>query len=80
MTQELINKVKVLVSEQVGTEHHLIKDEHTLTHDLGADSLDVLELSLTLEDEFNVEIPDDYIYNNTLTVIQLAQYIADNQR
>lgn len=52
-------KVQKIVSEQLNVDAEQIKEESKFTEDLGADSLDVVELVMALEEEFNVEIPDD---------------------
>ncbi|MBR2978762.1 MAG: acyl carrier protein [Myxococcaceae bacterium] len=53
------SKVKSIVAEQLGVEEHAIKAESSFTEDLGADSLDIVELVMTMEEQFGVEIPDD---------------------
>lgn len=76
MTQENNIKIKEIIKEQLGQSDDYIKDEHSLIHDLGADSLDILELSLTLEDEFGFELEDDFMFQDTLTVGALINYIS----
>lgn len=75
MTQENSIKIKEIIKEQLGQSDDYIKDEHSLIHDLGADSLDILELSLSLEDEFGFELEDDFMFQDTLTVGALINYI-----
>jgi acyl carrier protein len=53
------DRIRQLVSEQLGAERAAIKDDSRLTEDLGADDLDLVELVMAVEDEFNVEVPDD---------------------
>lgn len=48
-----------LLVDQLGCDHDAIKRESSLVDDLGCDSLDIVELTMTVEEEFNIEIPDD---------------------
>ena len=52
-------RVKRTVAEQIGYDESHIKDTERLVSDLGADSLDHIELVMALEDEFEIEIPDE---------------------
>ena len=54
-----IEKVKKIIAEQLCISVDDIKDDANIIEDLGADSLDVVELLMTFEDEFNASIPDD---------------------
>ena len=53
------NKVKKIVAEHLGVNESEIKNESTFVDDLGADSLDTVELVMALEEEFETEIPDE---------------------
>ena len=55
----LFEDVKAVVSEQLNIDEDKIKMESTFVEDLGADSLDVVELVMALEEKFDIEIPDD---------------------
>lgn len=55
----VFDRVKARVAHQLGIEEETIKPESSFVEDLGADSLDVVELVMALEDEFKIEIPDD---------------------
>ncbi|HEY9847394.1 MAG TPA: acyl carrier protein [Candidatus Caenarcaniphilales bacterium] len=57
--EEIFQKVKNIVSEQLGVDASEVKPEASFANDLGADSLDVVELVMALEEEFDVEIPDE---------------------
>ena len=70
-------KVKKIVSEQLGTDESAIKNESSFRDDLGADSLDTVELVMALEEEFDTEIPDDDAEKIT-TVQQAIDYINKN--
>jgi acyl carrier protein len=52
-------RVKKIVAEQLGVAEGDIKNESSFVNDLGADSLDTVELVMALEDEFGIEIPDE---------------------
>ena len=53
------DKVKAIVVEQLGVDEAEVKIDSTFIDDLGADSLDIVELIMAFEEEFNVEIPDE---------------------
>lgn len=52
-------KVRSIIADQLGVGEDEVKNESSFTDDLGADSLDIVELVMAMEDEFDVEIPDD---------------------
>lgn len=54
-----VEKVKEIVAEQLGVDADEVTDEASFIDDLGADSLDTVELVMALEEEFGVEIPDE---------------------
>lgn len=56
---EIAGKVKNIIVEQLGVNPEEVKDEASFIDDLGADSLDTVELVMALEEEFNAEIPDE---------------------
>ena len=53
------DKVKSIIVEQLGVEAAEVTDEASFTDDLGADSLDIVELVMAFEEEFDIEIPDE---------------------
>lgn len=57
--EEIFQKVKNIVSEQLGVDASEVTSEASFANDLGADSLDVVELVMALEEEFDIEIPDE---------------------
>ena len=60
MSQEdIFGKVQKIVAEQLGVEESEVKPEASFANDLGADSLDTVELVMALEEEFDIEIPDE---------------------
>ncbi len=68
-------RVRKIVAEQLGVNEADIKNESSFVDDLGADSLDTVELVMALEEEFETEIPDDEAEKIT-TVKQAIDYIA----
>lgn len=59
MSADIVERLKNLVSEHLGIEKGDIKPEASIIDDLGADSLDLVELIMALEEEFGIEIGDD---------------------
>jgi len=74
---DIEQRVRKIVSEQLGTDDAKIKNESSFIDDLGADSLDTVELVMALEEEFDTEIPDDEAEKIT-TVQQAIDYINKN--
>lgn len=71
-------RVKKLICEQLGVKEEEVKDEASFVEDLGADSLDTVELVMALEEEFETEIPDEEAEKIT-TVQQAIDYIAERK-
>ena len=67
---EIATKVKQIIIEKLGVEESEVTPEASFTNDLGADSLDTVELIMEFEKEFNISIPDDQA-ENISTVGQL---------
>ena len=78
MSQEaILEKVRSIVAEQLSVDAGEVKPESNFQNDLGADSLDTVELVMALEEEFETEIPDEEA--EKITTVQLAiDYINDN--
>lgn len=72
------DRVKKIVATQLGVKEEDVKPESSFVDNLGADSLDTVELVMALEEEFKCEIPDDQAEKIT-TVQQAIDYINDNQ-
>ena len=68
------DKVKAIVVEQLGVDEAEVPIDSTFIDDLGADSLDIVELIMAFEEEFNVEIPDD-VAEKIKTVKDTVEYI-----
>ena len=75
---ETSERVKKIVVEHLGVEAEKVNEEASFIDDLGADSLDIVELVMAFEEEFGVEIPDDAAEKIT-TVKDAINYIDQNQ-
>lgn len=71
----MFEKIQEIIAEQLNLEASEIKPESTFKDDLGADSLDLFELVMALEDEYSVEIPSEDLENIT-TVQAIMDYLA----
>ena len=60
------DKVKSIIAEQLGVESNEVTPDASFTDDLGADSLDIVELVMAFEEEFGLEIPDDEAFPQVL--------------
>lgn len=72
------DKVKSIIASQLGVNENEIKQESSFVEDLGADSLDTVELVMALEEEFGIEIPDEDAEKMT-TVGEAVKYIESKQ-
>ena len=72
------NKVRSIIAEQLGIAEDTVKTDSAFIEDLGADSLDIVELVMAMEDEFEVEIPDEEA-ENIKTVADAVTYINDHK-
>ena len=75
---ETADRVKKIVVEHLGVEGDKVTEEASFIDDLGADSLDIVELVMAFEEEFGVEIPDDAAEKIT-TVSDAIVYIDSNK-
>ena len=75
--QNLENKIKEIIVDKLGIEESEITDSASFTNDLGADSLDTVELIMEFEKEFNVSIPDEEA-EKIQTVGDAVAYLKDN--
>lgn len=73
----VFDKVKEILCDQLDLDEDKVTMEASITEDLGADSLDVVDLVMSLEEEFDIEIPDDQVENIKL-VGDIVKYIEDN--
>ena len=74
----VFDKVKEIIVDQLDVEEEKVVAGANIQDDLGADSLDVVDLVMSLEEEFDVEIPDDDV-DSIKTVGDIVKYIEDNQ-
>lgn len=74
---EIESKVKAIIVEKLGVDEAEVKPEASFTNDLGADSLDTVELIMEFEKEFNISIPDDKA-ETIATVGDAVKYIEEN--
>ena len=74
----ILEKVKDVIVEQLGVEDDTIKLDTSFIDDLGADSLDIVELIMALEEEFDMQIPDSEA-EKISTVNDVVAYIKNNQ-
>jgi acyl carrier protein len=73
----ILEKVKEIVAEQLGVDEEEVVPEASFIDDLGADSLDIVELIMALEEEFDMEIPDEDA-EKIVTVGDAVEYIKNN--
>ena len=76
---DIESKVKKIIVEKLGVDEAEVTTEASFTNDLGADSLDTVELIMEFEKEFNVSIPDDQA-ENIQTVGQAVSYLEENTK
>ena len=77
--ENIEQRVRKIVAEQLGVNEADIKNESSFVDDLGADSLDTVELVMALEEEFECEIPDDEAEKIT-NVQQASDYVVGHKK
>ena len=75
--EEIFEKVKKIIVEQLGVAETSVTMEASFIDDLGADSLDIVEFIMALEEEFDMEIPDEDA-EKIVSVSDVVDYIKDN--
>jgi acyl carrier protein len=75
MSQDILNRVKKVTVHNLGVKEEEVTETSSFTEDLGADSLEVVELVMAFEDEFGIEIPDEEV-NEIKTVGDAVTYIT----
>jgi acyl carrier protein len=78
-TTNIEAKVKSIIADQLGVGEDEIKPESSFIEDLGADSLDIVELVMAMEEEFEVEIPDEEA-ENIKTVGDAVNYVNNHKK
>ena len=73
---DIASKVKEIIVEKLGVDENEVTTEASFTNDLGADSLDTVELIMEFEKEFNISIPDEQAESIT-TVGEAVQYLEE---
>ena len=76
---DVASRVKAIIVDKLSVEESEVTNEASFTNDLGADSLDTVELIMEFEKEFNISIPDDQA-EKIGTVGDAIAYIEDNQK
>ena len=71
-------RVQKIICEQLEIDRHLVTEDASISGDLGADSLDLVDLAMSIEEEFNIEVPDDAL-DNVRTVSDIVKFIDDNE-
>ena len=72
--EELFDSIKTMIVDQLGVDESTITEESSFIDDLNADSLDMVELVMAMEQEFDIEIPDD-VAEKVVTVKDAVEYI-----
>lgn len=70
-------RVQKIICEQLEIDSHFVTEDASISGDLGADSLDLVDLSMSIEEEFNLEVPDD-VLDHVRTVGDIVKFIEDN--
>ena len=76
-TEEIFEKVKTVIVEQLGIDEASVRMDSSFLDDLGADSLDIVEFIMALEEEFGIEISDEDV-EKIVTVKDVVEYISEN--
>lgn len=75
---QIFDKVKAIIVDQLGVEEEEVTMEASFIEDLGADSLDIVELIMALEEEFEIEVPDEDA-EKLMTVGTAVEYIKEHK-
>ena len=79
MKEEITSKVKTIIVDKLGVDESEVTPEASFTNDLGADSLDTVELIMEFEKEFDINIPDEQA-ENIQTVGQVIDYLVEQKK
>ena len=79
MANDIETKVRAIIADELGVADDEIKSTSSFIEDLGADSLDIVELVMAMEEEFEVEIPDDEA-ENIKTVADAVNYVTTHKK
>ena len=73
----VFDKIKAILVDQLDVDENKVTMEASITDDLSADSLDIADIVMSIEEEFNVEVPDDQL-QNIKVVGDIVKYIEEN--
>lgn len=76
--EEIFEKLKNIIVDQLGVNEEIVKEDATFVDDLEADSLDIVELVMNIEEEFEMEIPDEDS-EKIVTVGDVVKYIKEHK-
>ena len=74
---DIADRIRTIIAEQLGIDTAEMSSDSNILDDLGADSLDVVELVMTLEDEFDIEVPDEAA-ESIRTIADVERYVAEH--
>ncbi|MBQ7132012.1 MAG: acyl carrier protein [Oscillospiraceae bacterium] len=74
----IFDKVKEIIADQLGVDEDSIAMDSDIVEDLGADSIDAIDLILSVQEEFDIEIPDEAV-EGIKTISDIVKYIEDAQ-
>jgi acyl carrier protein len=77
MGENLAARIRTIVAEQLGVEMAEVTPNASILDDLGADSLDVVELVMALEEEFDIEVPDEAV-ESIRTIGDMERYVTEH--
>ena len=78
-TKSTLDKVREIIAKQLSVKIETVTDESNIAEDLGADSLDLVEILMSLEDEFGISIPDEAI-PQIKTIKDVVAFIENNKK
>ncbi len=77
LDSDIADRIRNIIAEQLGLDLAEVSPDSNILDDLGADSLDVVELLMTLEDEFDIEVPDEAA-ESIRTIADVERYVAEH--
>lgn len=78
MEMSTFERVQKIICEQLEIDRHLVTEDASISGDLGADSLDLVDLAMSIEEEFNLEVPDEAL-DHVRTVGDIVKFIDDHE-
>ena len=75
----VFEKVRAIVVEQLDVEEDIVTMESSIIDDLNADSLDIVDMVMTIEEEFDIEVPDEEI-ENMKTIGDIVKFVEDKAK